>query len=153
MMASISCKINIEDFNKKIDQITERVKEAIVVGVNNVMEVMQEEASDIIYNYPESSWYVRTGNLGRNYDIVQMWGSETSYTAILTNRSNYFSYVELGTGKYAPGGRQTPWCYQTADGNWHWTSGMKGRHSMSQTFEKYKDKIKPYIVEEVSKVL
>lgn len=152
-MANVKIEIDVKNFTKKIDKITEDMKRAIEVGVNNIMEVMQEESSDIIYNYPESAWYVRTGNLGRNYDIVQMWGSESSYTAILTNRSNYFRYVELGTGKYAPGGRQTPWCYQTADGNWHWTSGMKGRHSMSQTFEKYRDMIKPYIVEEIQKVL
>lgn len=152
-MANVKIEINVKNFTKKIDKITEDMKRAIEVGVNNIMEVMQEESSDIIYNYPESAWYVRTGNLGRNYDIVQMWGSESSYTAILTNRSNYFRYVELGTGVYAVGGRQTPWCFQTADGNWHWTSGMKGRHSMSQTFEKYKDKIKPYIVEEIQKVL
>ena len=152
-MANVKIEIDVKKFTKKIDKITEDMKRAIEVGVNNIMEVMQEESSDIIYSYPQSAWYVRTGNLGRNYDIVQMWGSETSYTAILTNRSNYFRYVELGTGKYAPGGRQTPWCYQTADGNWHWTSGMEGRHSMSQTFEKYRDMIKPYIVEEIQKVL
>lgn len=152
-MANVKIEIDVKNFTKKIDKITEDMKRAIEVGVNNIMEVMQEESSDIIYNYPESAWYVRTGNLGRNYDIVQMWGSETSYTAILTNRSNYFRYVELGTGIYAPGGRQTPWCFQTADGQWHWTKGMEGRHSMSKTFEKYRDMIKPYIVEEIQKVL
>lgn len=152
-MASITMKIDMTDFNKKIEQITDKVKEAVEVGVNNVMEIMQDEVSDIIYNAPASSWYVRTGNLGRNFDIVQMWGSETSYTAILTNRSSYFTYIELGTGRYVAGGRQTPWCFQTADGEWHWTKGMEGRHSMSTTFEKYKDKIKPYIVEEIRKVL
>ena len=152
-MASVSIKIDVSKYTKNIDQIIHNVKRAIEIGTNNIMEVMQEESSDIIYSYPESAWYVRTGNLGRNYDIVQMWGSETTYTAILMNRSNYFRYVELGTGIYAPGGRQTPWCFQTADGNWHWTKGMEGRHSMSETFEKYKDKIKPYLVEEIKKVL
>lgn len=32
-------------------------------------------------------------------------------------------YVELGTGKYYPGGRPTPWVYQDDNGNWHWTAG------------------------------
>lgn len=31
--------------------------------------------------------------------------------------------VELGTGKYYPGGRPTPWVYQDDNGNWHWTAG------------------------------
>lgn len=35
----------------------------------------------------------------------------------------YAPYVELGTGKYIQGGRPTPWVYQDANGNWHWTQG------------------------------
>lgn len=35
----------------------------------------------------------------------------------------YAPYVELGTGKYTQGGRPTPWVYQDANGNWHWTQG------------------------------
>ena len=35
----------------------------------------------------------------------------------------YAPYVELGTGKYAEGGRPTPWAYQDDEGNWHWTAG------------------------------
>lgn len=35
----------------------------------------------------------------------------------------YAAYVELGTGKYAEGGRPTPWVYQDDNGNWHWTAG------------------------------
>lgn len=152
-MSKIKIDFKTDKFKKRLDKLTDDVKGAIEVAVGNVMEVMQEESSDIIYNAPTSSWYVRTGNLGRNYDILQMWGSETTYTAILTNRSSYFEYVEKGTGRYVSGGRQTRWCYQTADGQWHWSIGMEGRYSMSQTFEKYKDMIKPYIIEEINKVL
>lgn len=37
---------------------------------------------------------------------------------------DYAAYVELGTGIYAEGGgRPTPWVYQDAKGNWHWTRG------------------------------
>ncbi|MEA4964799.1 MAG: HK97 gp10 family phage protein [Oscillospiraceae bacterium] len=36
-------------------------------------------------------------------------------------------YVELGTGQYYPGGRQTPWVYQDEKGNWHRTSGQKAQ--------------------------
>lgn len=152
-MAHISISLDTKSLQKRLDNVTDKVRQAVEVGVNNIMEVMQEESSDIIYNAPQSAWYVRTGNLGRGYDIVQMWGSNTTYTAILTNRSSYFTYIELGTGRYVAGGRQTPWCFQTADGAWHWTKGMEGRHSMSKTFEKYKDKIRPYIVEEINRVL
>lgn len=39
----------------------------------------------------------------------------------------YASYVELGTGIYYPGGRQTPWVYQDAKGNWHLTHGQRAQ--------------------------
>lgn len=35
----------------------------------------------------------------------------------------YAPYVELGTGKYVPGG-SPPWVYQDDQGNWHKTSGQ-----------------------------
>ena len=42
---------------------------------------------------------------------------------------DYAAYVELGTGKYAEGGggRPTPWVYQDAKGNWHWTRGNQAQ--------------------------
>lgn len=39
----------------------------------------------------------------------------------------YALYVELGTGKYAEGGRPTPWVYQDDKGNWHMTHGNKSQ--------------------------
>lgn len=39
----------------------------------------------------------------------------------------YAAYQELGTGKYYPGGRPTPWAYQDVYGNWHWTAGNKAQ--------------------------
>lgn len=39
----------------------------------------------------------------------------------------YAPYVELGTGKYYPGGRPTPWMYEDAKGDMHWTAGNKAQ--------------------------
>lgn len=39
------------------------------------------------------------------------------------SNTSYAPYVELATGIYAEGGRPTPWVYQDAQGNWHWTRG------------------------------
>lgn len=42
--------------------------------------------------------------------------------------TKYAIYIEMGTGVHAEGGgRQTPWCYQDDEGNWHRTSGMRPR--------------------------
>lgn len=63
---------------------------------------------------------VDTGNL-RN-SITHQVSPDADEVQIGTN-VEYAPYVELGTGKYAEGGRPTPWVYQDDEGNWHWTAG------------------------------
>ena len=43
----------------------------------------------------------------------------------IVSYTSYAAYEELGTGPYAEGGRPTPWVYQDAQGNWHWTRGNR----------------------------
>ena len=47
--------------------------------------------------------------------------------AYVGTNSEYGVYVECGTGIYYPGGRQTPWVYQDAKGNWHLTHGQRAK--------------------------
>lgn len=63
---------------------------------------------------------VDTGNLRSS--ITHQVDNDESTVYIGTN-VEYAPYVELGTGKYAEGGRPTPWGYQDNNGNWHWTAG------------------------------
>lgn len=51
--------------------------------------------------------------------------SEDEMAAYVGSNTSYAPYVELGTGIYAEGGRPTPWVYQDAQGNWHWTRGNR----------------------------
>ena len=51
-------------------------------------------------------------------------GTQTVY---IGSNLEYAPYVELGTGKYYPGGRPTPWVYQDAHGNWHYTHGNRAQ--------------------------
>ena len=67
---------------------------------------------------------VDTGNL-RN-SITHAVDEEENAAYIGTN-TEYAAYVELGTGIYADGGRPTPWAYQDAKGNWHWTRGNRAQ--------------------------
>lgn len=53
--------------------------------------------------------------------------SEDEMAAYVGSNTSYAPYVELGTGIYAEGGRPTPWVYQDAQGNWHWTRGNKAK--------------------------
>ena len=74
--------------------------------------------------YAKSLCPVDTGNL-RN-SISHRVNSEEPAAYVGTN-SEYGAFVELGTGKYYPGGRQTPWVYQDAKGNWHLTHGQRAK--------------------------
>ena len=67
---------------------------------------------------------VDTGDLRNSISHQVAPGEPAVY--IGTN-SEYGPYVELGTGKYYPGGRQTPWVDQDAKGNWHLTHGQRAR--------------------------
>lgn len=48
-------------------------------------------------------------------------------TVYAGSNMEYAVYVECGTGKYYPGGRDTPWVYQDAKGNWHFTHGQRAQ--------------------------
>lgn len=55
--------------------------------------------------------------------------AEDEMAVYIGTDNEYANYVEHGTGKYAEngGGRPTPWVYQDAEGNWHWTEGNKAQ--------------------------
>lgn len=67
---------------------------------------------------------VDTGNL-RNSITHQVDAGEPA--VYIGTNSEYAAYVELGTGKYYPGGRQTPWVYQDVKGQWHLTHGQRAK--------------------------
>lgn len=74
--------------------------------------------------YAKQLCKVNTGNL-RNSITHQVVESEDA--AYIGTNVEYGPYVELGTGIYYPGGRQTPWVYQDAKGNWHLTHGQRAQ--------------------------
>lgn len=74
--------------------------------------------------YAKNLCPVDTGNL-RNSIAHQVDSGEPA--VYIGSNSEYAAYVELGTGKYYPGGRPTPWVYQDAHGNWHLTHGQRAQ--------------------------
>lgn len=67
---------------------------------------------------------VDTGNLRGSITHQVDEGEPAAY---IGSANEYAAYVELGTGKYYPGGRPTPWVYQDAHGNWHLTHGQRAQ--------------------------
>lgn len=93
-----------------------KVGEALLSAVLLALETCGQTAEA----YAKLLCPVGTGNL-RNSIAHQLQPSEPA--VYVGTNSEYAPYVELGTGKYYPGGRPTPWAYQDAKGNWHWTAG------------------------------
>ena len=149
---NVKFEINVKQFEVMNDKMIQQVKHGVEKGVKDISAQILDSATDIVYNQKsyetkekyESKSGFRTGNLGRSYMEQYTW-TGSSYTAILSNKASYFPYVELGTGIYAVGGRQTPWCYQDAQGIWHWTKGQRGKYSFTQALNIHYDNIVPTV--------
>lgn len=139
---NVKFEINVKQFEVMNDKMIQQVKRGVEKGVKDISAQILDSATDIVYNSVSTGH--RTGNLGRSYMEQYTW-TGSSYTAILSNKASYFPYVELGTGIYAVGGRQTPWCYQDAQGIWHWTKGQRGKYSFTQALNIHYDNIVPTV--------
>ena len=75
-------------------------------------------------NYATKLCPVDTGDLR---DSITHTVSDGEKAAYIGTNSEYGVYVECGTGVYYPSGRQTPWVYQDAKGDWHLTHGQRAK--------------------------
>ena len=73
-------------------------------------------------------------------------GEPASY---IGSDTEYAAYVELGTGKHYPGGRPTPWVYQDAKGNWHWTAGNKAQPYLKPAAANYAAQYRKIVEDEM----
>ena len=81
---------------------------------------------------------VDTGNL-RN-SITHTVADNGERAAYVGTNSEYGVYVECGTGIYYPSGRQTPWVYQDAKGDWHLTHGQRAKPFIKPAVADHADK-------------
>lgn len=98
--------------------------EALEAACLRSLERCGEQGEGYAQDLAPSPGKTGTGKL-RN-DIAHQVVSEEKAVYIGTN-SEYGPYLEFGTGKYVSGGRQTPWHYQDAKGQWHTTTGQKAQ--------------------------
>ena len=105
-------------FTDNSKEVSDNIKAALLRAM--------ETCGLVAEGYAKKLAPVDTGNL-RN-SITHMV-DEQELAAIIGTDSEYGAYVELGTGIYAEGGggRPTPWVYQDAKGNWHYTRGNKAQ--------------------------
>lgn len=91
---------------------------------------------------------VDTGNL-RN-SITHKLEPDGKAVQIGTN-VEYALYVELGTGKYAEGGRKDPWVYQDDEGRWHHTNGQRAQPYLKPAVADHKQTYRNIIEDEMKK--
>lgn len=130
-------KIQIE-ITDNSEKIKEEFESACLKALEECGLVAEEYAKDLCP--------VDTGNL-RNSIAHKVDSSELS--AIIGTDSEYAPYVELGTGKYYPGGRQEPWTYQDAKGNWHMTHGQRAQPYLKPAVADHANKYREIIEKEL----
>lgn len=97
-----------------------KVREALEAACMRALEKCGLTAE----GYAKKLCPVDTGNLRNS---ISHSVDESEKVAYVGTNNSYAPYVCLGTGKYAEGGRPTPWVYQDAKGNWHRTEGNKAQ--------------------------
>ena len=103
--------INLEKLISKLNKLSDQQ-----------MEQALNKACILVENQAKENCPVDTGEL--RMSITHYVEGDTG---VVGTHKQYAPYVEYGTGLFARegNGRQTPWSYQDAKGEWHSTKGQK----------------------------
>ena len=103
--------INLEKLISKLNKLSDQQ-----------MEQALNKACILVENQAKENCPVDTGEL--RMSITHYVEGDTG---VVGTNKQYAPYVEYGTGLFAKegNGRQTPWSYQDAKGEWHSTKGQK----------------------------
>ena len=104
-------------FNDYSPQVLEEMHNAVMRALERIGSQAEGYAKDLAPVAKEKGGTLRNS--------ISHKVAEDEKTVYIGSNIKYAPYVELGTGIYAEGGggRPTPWVYQDAKGNWHWTRG------------------------------
>lgn len=120
--------------------------EEIKDNMKNVLLRALEKIGMTAEKYAKRLCPVDTGNLRNSITHRVDEGEPAAY---IGSDTEYAAYVELGTGKYYPGGRPTPWAYQDAKGNWHWTAGNKAQPYLKPAAANYAAQYRKIVEDEM----
>ena len=108
MSIEITLNANFDDY------VGDDLDDAVAAALERVGSAAEGFAADLA---PVDSGRLRNSITHKVDDNSVTVGSPLEYAA----------YVEFGTGKYAAGGRNTPWVYKDDKGNWHYTHGQRAQ--------------------------
>ena len=106
-----------------------------------VLEAWGQQGETHAQQNVTASGRVDTGDMRDKITHIVEMGENAVYVG--TN-VEYAIYHEIGTGIYVEGGggRQTPWRYQDAKGNWHTTQGITPIHFLKNAIADHIDEFK-----------
>ena len=106
---------------------TEAVLQELSTKLEAILEAWGIQGVGAVQDIITSESRIDTGAM-RNGIIHQVDLNDQS--VLIGTNVEYAIYHEFGTGIYLEGGggRQTPWAYQDANGEWHRTRGIKPIH-------------------------
>lgn len=108
------------DFEIHFENNADEVRKELRRKISRILTAWGMEAVRLVQQLtPVGKLY--GGNLRQS---INFQADESAQEVQIGSPADYAAYVEMGTGKYTPGGRPTPWSYQAADGKWYRTSGM-----------------------------
>ena len=104
----------------------------------NILEKALEKACLIVENSAKQNCPVDDGQLRQSITHTVEGTKGEIGTSV-----EYAPYVEVGTGIYSTegNGRQTPWSYEDANGEWHTTEGMVAQPFLKPALEENRSKI------------
>lgn len=135
----------MSDFKNNSDKAKKALLDAVTKGVTKAVEYVESQA---VLNAP-----VDSGALSQSIDhSVDITTKEV--TGEVGTNSEYFIYVEKGTGEHATNGmgRKTPWRYQKPNGEWVTTTGQKPQPFLEPAFKNNVNRIQQFISDEIKGV-
>lgn len=121
-------------------EVLDALGNAIDRAFDSIGEVAVGHAKEIL----ENANRVDTGRLVNSIDTAH-----DDQSVVIGTNVEYAIWHEVGTGIYASDGtgRQTPWAFQDANGEWHYTRGVKPLHYLRRAFSEHTNEYKNIIKE------
>ena len=126
-------------------QFTDNSKEVLAALQQAIIKGL-EKCGIVAEGYAKKLVPVDTGNLRNS---ISHRVDESENAVYIGTNNEYAAYVELGTGKYADGGRQDPWVYQDTEGNWHHTHGQRAQPYLKPAVADHKQTYRNIIEDEL----
>lgn len=134
-MANNSFTIRIEDHSADVlRELEDRISAGLEECGQNAVTFAGNVVTAGIPRHPDS-WYVPKGTYAGSINHIV---NDSEHAMYIGSNDGSAVFNEYGTGIYLESddgrhGRQTPWSYQDAEGNWHKTSGMKPLHTLKKS--------------------